>query len=73
MDEISLPLTIVDTDWVLCHVFGKKIKPEFVNLALIESSESEGVEEESVDKHAETLDLVREKDETVHPPPPASP
>ncbi|KAJ4902548.1 NAC (No Apical Meristem) domain transcriptional regulator superfamily protein [Raphanus sativus] len=26
MDEISLPLTVSETDWILCHVFPK-IKP----------------------------------------------
>lgn len=78
LDEISLPLTVVDTDWTVCHIFCEKTKPEFVPLPIIESDESEEDEEEeeedeSVDKPAESLDLVKEKDETVLPPPPASP
>ncbi|VYS68899.1 unnamed protein product [Arabidopsis thaliana] len=75
LDEISLPLTVVDTDWTLCHIFYEKVKPEFGNLHIVESeSESEEEEEdESVDKPAESLDSVKEKDGTVLPPPPATP
>lgn len=70
MDEISLPSTVVDTDWVLCHVFCEKVKTEIVDLP---ESESEDEEEESVDKIAESLDFLKEKDENVLPPPPDSP
>ncbi|XP_023635349.1 uncharacterized protein LOC17879105 isoform X2 [Capsella rubella] len=86
LDEISLPLTVVDTQWTLCHVFCKNTKPEFVSLPVMESqsesesqskseSESDQSEEkkESVDKPAETLDIGKEKDETVLTPPPPSP
>ncbi|XP_010436049.1 PREDICTED: NAC domain-containing protein 104 [Camelina sativa] len=89
LDEISLPLTVTDTDWTMCHVYCKNTKPEFVSLPVVpyesesesESDQSEGEEEEeeekeeSVEKPAETLNLVKEKkDETVLlPPPPASP
>ncbi|CAN7059358.1 hypothetical protein IGI04_015660 [Brassica rapa subsp. trilocularis] len=58
MDEISLPLTVSETDWVLCHVF-RKIKPEF-------ESKEEEEEEESV--FAKSLDLLRENDGNVLPP-----
>ncbi|CAA7043596.1 unnamed protein product [Microthlaspi erraticum] len=44
LDEISLPETIAETDWVFCHIF-LKIKPEFVDLPILES-ESEEEEEE---------------------------
>lgn len=44
LDEISLPLTIAETDMVMCHVFRKKIKPEIVDLPITES-ESESEEE----------------------------
>ncbi|KFK33032.1 hypothetical protein AALP_AA6G321900 [Arabis alpina] len=72
MDEFSLPLTIADTDLVLCHVFRKKIKPEIVDLPIIESdSEEEEEEEESV--VAESLNLVEEKDGSVLPPSPSPP
>lgn len=37
MDEISLPQTVADTDWVLCHIFGKTIKPIFTEFSIIES------------------------------------
>lgn len=81
MDEISLPSTVVDTDWVLCHVFCEKV-PEFADLPESESEsdseceskeEKEEGEEESIDKPAESLDIFREKDENVLPPPPDSP
>ncbi|KAG7544084.1 NAC domain superfamily [Arabidopsis thaliana x Arabidopsis arenosa] len=65
LDEISLPLTVLDTDWVLCHIFNEKVKPEFVNLlpAIVEF-ESESDPSDVDDE---------EEDETVLPPPPASP
>jgi len=37
MDEISLPQTVANTDWVLCHIFGKKTKPETTDLSTIDS------------------------------------
>ncbi|KAL0741666.1 hypothetical protein Bca4012_083179 [Brassica carinata] len=59
MDEISLPLTVSESDWVLCHVC-RKLKPEL---------ESGKEEEESV--VAKSLDLLRENDGNVLPPSPS--
>ncbi|CAH8266913.1 unnamed protein product [Arabidopsis lyrata] len=75
LDEISLRQTVSFSDWVFCHIKGKKIKPEFDYLPINESeSESESEDEESVDNNpAEILDLLREQDENVLPPPPPSP
>ncbi|CAN8272902.1 unnamed protein product [Cochlearia groenlandica] len=68
MDEISLPLIVADTDLVVCHVFGEKIEHEYVGLDILES---ESEEEESV--VGESIDIIREKDETILPPSPSPP
>ncbi|KAF3526585.1 hypothetical protein F2Q69_00048683 [Brassica cretica] len=64
MDEFSLPLTISETDWVVCHVFRKNNEPE---------SEEEGENEEKETVKAESLDLLMEKDGNVLPPSPSPP
>lgn len=74
MDEFSLPLTIAETEWVLCHVFRKKIKPEIVDLPVFESeSEEEEEEEDKESVVADSFDLVEEKDGIVLPPSPSPP
>ncbi|CAF2167399.1 hypothetical protein HID58_026310 [Brassica napus] len=64
MDVFSLPLTISETDWVLCHVFRKNNEPE---------SEEEGENEEKETVDAESLDLLIEKDGNILPPSPSPP
>ncbi|KAL1191492.1 hypothetical protein V5N11_002316 [Cardamine amara subsp. amara] len=49
MDDISLPLTVADTDWVFYYIFGEKIEPEFVDLPILESQSEDEQEEETVD------------------------
>ncbi|XP_010507043.1 PREDICTED: NAC domain-containing protein 14-like [Camelina sativa] len=52
LDEIRLPPTVSHSDWVLCHILGKKIEPEieyFPPLIESEYDESESEDEESVD------------------------
>lgn len=58
MDEIRLPLTVANTNWVFCHIFGEKIEPEFVDLS-IESVYEDEVDEESVNKPIESLDFIK--------------
>uniref|UniRef100_A0A1J3HC55 NAC domain-containing protein n=1 Tax=Noccaea caerulescens TaxID=107243 RepID=A0A1J3HC55_NOCCA len=73
LDEISLPETIAETDWVLCHIFRTNIKPEFVDLPIIESESEEDEEEAEESVSAESLDLLREKNGNVLPPSPSPP
>lgn len=73
LDEISLPETIAETDWVLCHIFRTNSKPEFVDLSIVESESEEDDDEEEESVAAESLDLLREKNGNVFPPSPSPP
>ncbi|CAH2080154.1 unnamed protein product [Thlaspi arvense] len=73
LDEISLPLTALDTDWVFCHIYSMKIEPDIVEMSESESESEDEEEDNEESVSAQSVDLLREKDVNVLPPSPSPP